>query len=436
VVCSGFTLPPFALMTDPALPKPGRAAFAFIFVTVMLDMLALGIMVPVLPKLVLTFKGGDIAAAASITGVFGFFWAAMQFVFSPVLGSLSDRYGRRLVILLSNVGLGLDYVLMALAPSLEWLFVGRLISGITAASFSTAGAYIADVTPAAERAKRFGMLGAAFGLGFIVGPAVGGVLGDISLRLPFWAAAGLSLLNAAYGFFVLPESLPPEKRSDFSWRRANPLGSLKLLRSHGGLIGLASAAFLYYLAHESLPSMYVLYTDYRYDWSERDVGLALAAVGLSSTIVSAALIGPAVARMGERRTLLFGLFFGALSFLCYGLAPTSLLFLAGIPLGGLLGLTGPSMQALMTQRVKPSEQGQLQGALSSMRGISGMVGPLLFTQIFAVAIRGDRLPHLPGAPYLLSAVLIVAAVLLSWRVARPAVRESVPSEQAARSTGA
>lgn len=432
MVCSGFTLLRFALMTDQAPPKPGRAAFAFIFITVALDMIALGIMVPVLPKLVLAFKGGDIAGAASVTGVFGFTWAAMQFVFSPVLGSLSDRYGRRLVILLSNFGLGLDYVLMALAPSLEWLFVGRVISGITAASFSTASAYIADVTPSEKRAARYGMLGAAFGLGFIVGPAVGGVLGDISLRLPFWAAAGLSLVNAAYGFFVLPESLPPERRSDFKWRRANPLGSLKLLRSHGGLIGLATAAFLYYLAHESLPSIFVLYTDYRYDWSERDVGLALAAVGITSTIFSAALVGPTVARLGERRALLFGLLLGNVAFLCYGLSPTSLFFLAGIPFGGFLGLAGPAMQALMTQRVKPSEQGQLQGALSSMRGISGMIGPLLFTQIFAIAIRGDSLPHLPGAPYLLSAVLVVGAVLLSWRVAHRHVPEAIPSEQVAR----
>jgi DHA1 family tetracycline resistance protein-like MFS transporter len=204
---------------------------------------------------------------------------------------------------------------------------------------------------------------------------------------------------------------------------------LKLLRSHGGLIGLAAITFLYYLAHESLPSMFVLYTDYRYGWGEREVGLALAAVGLSSTIVSGALIGPAVARLGERRALLAGLLFGALAFLCYGLAPTGLLFLAGIPFGGLMGLTGPAVQALMSRRVKPSEQGQLQGALSSMRGISSMIGPVLFTQIFAVAIRGDRVPHLPGAPYLLSAVLIVGAVLLSWRVARSRVPESIPSEQ-------
>jgi DHA1 family tetracycline resistance protein-like MFS transporter len=276
------------------------------------------------------------------------------------------------------------------------------------------------------------MLGAAFGLGFIVGPAVGGVLGDISLRLPFWAAAGLSLVNAAYGFFVLPESLPPERRSDFNWRRANPLGSLKLLRSHGGLIGLAAASFLYYLAHESLPSMFVLYTDYRYDWSERDVGLALAAVGITSTIFSAVLVGPTVARLGERRALLSGLLLGTLAFLFYGLAPTSLIFMVGIPFGGFLGLAGPAMQALMTQRVKPSEQGQLQGALSSMRGISGMIGPLLFTQIFAIAIRGDTLPHLPGAPYLLSAVLIIGAVSLAWRVAHRHVPEAIPSEQVAQ----
>jgi DHA1 family tetracycline resistance protein-like MFS transporter len=231
---------------------------------------------------------------------------------------------------------------------------------------------------------------------------------------------------------VLPESLPPERRSDFNWRRANPLGSLKLLRSHGGLIGLAAAAFLFYLAHESLPSIYVLYTDYRYSWSERDVGLALAAVGITSTIFSAVLVGPSVARLGERWALLSGLLLGTLSFLFYGLAPTSLLFLVGIPFGGFLGLAGPAMQALMSQRVKPSEQGQLQGALSSMRGISGMIGPLLFTQIFAIAIRGDSLPHLPGAPYLLSALLVVAAVLLSWRVAHRSVPKAIPSEQVAQ----
>lgn len=406
------------MTTAQPLRTPNRATFAFIFVTVMLDMLALGIMIPVLPKLIIAFEGGDRAGAASVTGLFGFIWAAMQFVFSPVLGTLSDRFGRRLVILLSNFGLGLDYVLMAMAPSLEWLFVGRLISGITAATVSTASAYIADVTPAEQRAARFGMLGAAFGMGFIVGPAVGGILGNFSLRLPFWAAAGLSLVNAAYGFFILPESLPPERRTEFSWQRANPVGSMKLLRSNGVLFGLAAATFLYYLAHESLPSMFVLYTDYRYGWSERMVGLTLAAVGVCSTIVSAVLVGPAVKRLGERQALLVGLAFGTAEFLCYGLAPTGALFLVGIPFGALLGLAGPSMQSLMSRRVESSHQGQLQGALSSLRGITGMMGPVLFTQIFAVAIRDASLPHLPGAPYLLAGALMVGGLLLSGRVTR------------------
>lgn len=413
------------MKTAQDLPKPNRAAFVFIFITVLLDMLALGIMLPVLPKLIIAFEGGDRASAASITGVFGLTWAAMQFVFSPVLGTLSDRYGRRPVILLSNLGLGLDYVLMALAPSVSWLFAGRLISGITAASFSTAGAYIADVTPADQRAARYGMLGAAFGLGFIVGPAVGGVLGDISLRLPFWAAAGLSLVNAAYGFFILPESLAPERRSAFAWSRANPLGSLKLLSSHRELLGLTAVTFLAYLAHESLPSMFVIYADYRYGWGERAVGLALAVVGVCQTIVAATLVGPAVKRLGERRALYAGLLCAVLAFLAYGLAPTGALMLLGIPFGALQGLANPAMQALMTRQVEPSNQGQLQGALSSLRGITGMMGPVLFTQVFAISVRGGTaLPHLPGAPYLLAASLAVGGLLLSWRVTSPA---SAPS---------
>jgi DHA1 family tetracycline resistance protein-like MFS transporter len=409
--------------------RPGKAAFAFIFVTVVLDMLALGLMAPVLPKLILGFQGGDVAGAASITGIFGFAWALMQFVFSPVLGALSDRYGRRPVVLLSNLGLGLDYVLMALAPSLGWLFVGRVISGITAASFSTASAYISDVTPPERRAAKFGMLGAAFGLGFIVGPAAGGFLGDVDLRLPFWVAAGLSLANAIYGFFILPESLPPERRAAFTWRVANPLGALKLLRSYPGMLGLATAAILYYLAHEALPSMFVLYTDYRYGWTERMVGGALATVGVCTTLVSAVLVGPAVARLGERRALLLGLFFGLLGFAVYAVAPTGMLFLAGIPLVSLWGLAGPSMQALMTRRVGPTQQGQLQGAISSMRAITGMVGPLLFTQSFAVAIRQSGALHLPGTPYGLATVLIAGSLLLAWYVTQPAVSNPTPSAE-------
>jgi len=405
----------------PGEPRPpSKAAFAFIFVTVALDMLALGIMVPVLPKLVIELEGGDIARAAGVTGAFGFTWNAMQFLFSPLVGATSDRFGRRPIILLSNLGLGLDYVLMALAPNLAWLFAGRVISGITAASFSTAVAYIADVTPPDKRAKYLGMVGAAFGLGFIVGPALGGLLGQISLRLPFWVAAGLSLVNAAYGLFVLPESLPHEKRATFAWAKANPLGSLDLLRSEPALLGLALVAFIDYVAHESLPSCFVLYTDYRYAWNERDIGLVLAAVGVATTIVQAGLTGPAVKKLGERGALIVGTSFGALAFAFYGGAPTGALFLLGIPCGAVWGIAAPALQALMTRRVDPTHQGRLQGSLASIRGIGGMIGPLLFTQAFAAAIRPGAAVRVPGVPYLLAAALLVLCTVVSVRVTRPA----------------
>jgi DHA1 family tetracycline resistance protein-like MFS transporter len=401
-------------------PRPTRAAFAFVFVTVALDMLALGIIVPVLPKLVVRFEGGDIASAATVVGVFGTAWAGMQFLGSPLLGALSDRFGRRPVILLSNLGLGLDYVLMAVAPSLAWLFVGRVISGLTSASYATASAYIADVTPPEQRAGQFGKLGAAFGLGFVVGPAVGGLLGGISLRFPFWGAAALSLANAAYGFFILPESLPRDRRAPFTWARAHAVGSLRLLRSHPMLMGLAGAAFLSFLAHVSLPSMFVLYTDYRYGWSEAMVGLCLSAIGISSAVVAAAVVGPTVRRLGERRAVLAGLGFGLLGFVAYGLAPTGAAFLVGVPFMGLWGLSGPATQALLSRRVAPTEQGRLQGAVGSLRGITGMIGPLLFTQTFALAISPRRGVHVPGAPYMLAALLLTGAVYLAWHVTRPA----------------
>jgi DHA1 family tetracycline resistance protein-like MFS transporter len=395
-------------------PRHGRAAFAFIFVTVLLDMLALGIIVPVLPKLIIRFEHGNMSMAATQTGVFAFVWAAMQFVFAPVMGALSDRFGRRPVVLLSNFGLGCDYIMMAVAPTLSWLFLGRVISGITSASFPTANAYIADVTPAEQRAAKFGMLGAAFGLGFIIGPALGGMLGGMGLRYPFWAAAGLSLANAAYGFFILPESLPKERRAAFSLRKANPMGSLKLLRSHRELFGLATAMFLYYNAHEALPSMFVIYTDYRYHWSAQLTGWALAGVGVGSTIVSAALISLAIKRLGEIRTMFTGMLCGVAGFAFFALAPSTAIFVIGIPFLSLWGLASPAMQALMTKRVGPSEQGQLQGALMSLFGVAGMIGPLVFTQVFALAIAPSRAVQFPGAPYWLAAALLAGSLLLAW----------------------
>lgn len=402
-----------------AARAPTRAAFLFIFVTVALDMLAVGIMAPILPKLILQFEGGNMTDAARLTGIFGVVWAAMQFLFSPVLGALSDRFGRRPVILASNFGLGLDYFLMALAPTIGWLFVGRVISGITAASFSTASAYIADVSTPEQRPRRFGMLGAAFGLGFIVGPAIGGFLGSVDLRFPFWAAGILSLLNALYGLFVLPESLPKERRRAFSLSRASSLGSLRLLGSHKELAGLAVAMVLYFLAHEALPSMFVLYTTHRYGFDERQVAWALSGVGLASAIVSGGLVGPIVKRIGERRALLLSLSAGLVGYLVYALAPTGWVFLCGIPLLGLWGLTGPSVQSLLSQRVSGGEQGQLQGTIAALRSLTGIFGPLLFTQVFAFAIEPARSVQVPGAPYFLGAVLLLLSIGVALKVARP-----------------
>jgi DHA1 family tetracycline resistance protein-like MFS transporter len=408
-------------MSSPtAAPPPARqAAITFIFITVVLDVLAMGIIIPVLPRLVQDFLGGDTARAAEMFGVFATVWALMQFFCSPIIGMLSDRFGRRRVILLSNFGLGLDYIVMALAPTIGWLFVGRVISGITGASFTTAGAYIADVTPKEKRASSYGILGAAWGLGFVLGPALGGILGAVNPRLPFWAAAGMTLLNALYGLFVLPESLPPEKRTPrFVWARANPLGSLKLLRSHHELFGLASVNFLYYLAHQVLQSVMVLYVGYRYNWNARTVGLTLAVIGIGSVIVQGGLVRPVVARIGDRRALFTGLVFGTLGFAAWGLAPTGVLFLAAIPLGSLMGFYGPAAQGLMTHRVSASEQGQLQGANSSVQGIAGLVGPGIFTWTFARFIRPDSAWQAPGAPFLLGSLILVTALLIALRVTR------------------
>jgi DHA1 family tetracycline resistance protein-like MFS transporter len=378
-------------------------------------MFALGLILPILPKLVESFVDNDTASAARIFGLFGTAWAVMQFFFSPVLGGLSDRFGRRPVVLLSNLGLALDYVLMALAPSLTWLFVGRVISGITSASVSTAFAYIADVTPAEQRAAVFGKVGVAFGAGFILGPAVGGLLGGMDPRLPFWVAAGLSFANTLYGLLILPESLPPDRRSPFRWKSANPLGALHLLRSDRVVAGLSVVNFLAQVAHVVLPSTFVLYATYRYGWDTTTVGLTLAMVGICSIAVQGAAIGPMVRRFGERRALLLGLGCGAVGFLIYGAAPTGPLFWLGIPVMALWGVAGAATQALTTQLVAPDQQGQLQGATNSVQSVSQLVGPFLFTLTFAYFIGNQAPLKLPGAPFLLAALLMLLALLIAAR---------------------
>lgn len=450
--------------------SPRRAAIAFIFVTVVLDVLSLGVTIPVAPKLIegmvlnrYLSSAGDTAQRVPVEiasevietirqapdrasagqalqsnfgqlsetqrarmlevpldritgrasyyyGLFGAVWALMQFIFSPIMGALSDRFGRRRVILISCLGLGLDYILMALAPNLLWLFIGRILSGITAASFATAGAYIADVTPPEKRAASYGLFGAAWGIGFVFGPGLGGLLGETWLRLPFWVAGGLTLINAAYGFFVLPESLAEEHRSKFSWKRANPLGSLKLLRSHPELLGLASVLLIYQLAHQVLQSVFVLYAGHRYNWGPEKVGTTLMVVGIFGILMQGFIVRRTAPLLGERRMLFIALIFGGLGYMIYGLANTGWLFWAAIPVFSLVGFFNPAIQGLMTRRVSPREQGQLQGANSSLMGIAGMVGPLIFTAVFSAAISPTATVQIPGAPFLLATALHVLAI--------------------------
>ncbi|MGJ7526391.1 TCR/Tet family MFS transporter [Variovorax sp. GB1P17] len=413
-------------------PRARRAALAFIFVTVLIDFLAFGLILPGLPHLVERLAGGSTATAAYWIAVFGTAFAAIQFICSPIQGALSDRFGRRPVILLSCLGLGVDFVFMALADSLPWLFVGRVVSGVFAASFTIANAYIADVTPPEQRARSYGIVGAAFGLGLVIGPVLGGQLSHIDARLPFWFAAGLTMLSFCYGWFVLPESLPPERRArKFDWSHANPVGSLVLLKRYPQVFGLAAVIFLVNLAQYVYPSVFVLFADYQYHWKEDAVGWVLGLVGVLSVGVNALLIGPGVKRFGERRTLLFGMGFGVLGFVIYGLADAGWMLLAALPFGTLLAFAGPSAQALVTEQVDAAEQGRIQGALTSLVSVAGIVGPAMFAGSFGYFIGADAPVHLPGAPFFLAAAFLGIGVLIAWRYTRRKVTAAAVVEPAA-----
>jgi len=399
------------------------AALPFIFVTVLLDMLAFGIIMPVLPRLITEFVNGDMAQSSRYMGLFVTTWALMQFFCSPILGVLSDRFGRRPVILLSNFGLGLDYLVMALAPTIYWLLLGRVLSGITSSSIPTANAYITDVVPAEKRSWAFGIFGVAFGIGFVLGPAIGGWLGAINPRLPFWVAGIFSFVNASYGFFVLPESLARERRqTSLQWKNANPIGALNLLRSHHELFGLAGVNFLGYLAHEVYIAVFVLYVIFRYGWDQKAIGISLALVGISSMVVSAGLVGPFVKKFGERNSLFSGLVFGSIGFAIFGWAPAGWIFLVGMAVNALWSLSGPPSLTLMSQRVSPSEQGKLQGALGSLRGVAMVIGPGIFSSTFAFFIAPTHL--VPGAPWYLAAVLLIASLVVALIVAPKAAPTS------------
>ena len=402
---------------------PRRGALVFIFVTVALDMVALGVIAPVFVPLVVRFLHDDITHAAAVVGGFGTVFALMQFGWAPFLGVLSDRIGRKPVIVLSNIGMAVDYAVMALAPNLAWLVAGRIVSGITAANATTASAYVADVTPAEKRADAFGMIGAAFGLGFVLGPAIGGLCGQIDPRLPFWVAGALSLLNGVYGAFVLPESLAPAHRAArFAWSKANPLGALRLLRRHHELTALGLVTFTSTLAGVVMQSTWVLYVTARYGWGPGATGVSLAVVGITSSIAQAVVIAPFVKRFGERASLFWGIAFGALGLVGCGLAPSGWWFFLSIVPLCLWGLAPAAGQAMMTRRVTPQEQGELQGAIGSIRGLATLFGPAIFTTAFAIGFGHG----VPGAAWYLGALLLAAAVL---PVLRPAPADGAAAAQ-------
>jgi DHA1 family tetracycline resistance protein-like MFS transporter len=407
--------------------QPRAAAFGFVFATALMNSVSFGIMIPILPNLIKAMNGGDTAAASTWNAVFATVWGLMQFFCGPILGMLSDRFGRRPVMLISIFGLFVDFLFMALAPNLQWLFVGRVFNGITASSFSTANAYVADITPPEKRARNFGIMGSAFGVGFILGPTIGGILGQHNLRWPFFAAAALCAINWIYGLLVLPESLPPERRSRIDWARANPVGSLLFLRSTPNLLGLASVGLLFQLGFTVLPTIFVLYTGFRYGWTPQILGFTFMATGISQIVVQAFLVGPAVRAIGERGAVLVGLAAGAVAFVVYGLAPTGWAYLCGIPIFALTGFMNPGLMGLMSQRVGPTHQGQLQGAFQSLQGIASFTAPSFFGFVFAWAVRRDSTLHLPGLPILASAALMAMGFLLSLRVATPAVRSQPAS---------
>ncbi|MBB4128664.1 DHA1 family tetracycline resistance protein-like MFS transporter [Xanthomonas translucens] len=405
--------------SSPPAARTRRAALVFIFITLLIDVLAFGVIIPVLPGLVRGFTGGDFASAAKWVGWFGFLFAALQFVSSPVQGALSDRYGRRPVILASCLGLGVDFAVMALAQSLPLLLLARVVSGVFSASFTTANAYIADITTPDKRAQAYGMIGAAFGLGFVIGPLLGGWLGSYHLRAPFWFAAALALLNFLYGLWVLPESLAPERRTPrLDWKHANPFGALRLLRSYPQVFALAAVIFLANLAHYVYPSIFVLFAEYEYQWGPKQVSWVLAVVGVCSIVVNALLVARVVRRLGERGALLFGLGCGVAGFAIYSVAGSGAMFLLGVPVSALWAVASPSAQAIVTRHVGADAQGRVQGALMSLVSLAGIVGPLLYTWVFALFIGKHAPAHLPGAPWLLAALLLAAGWVVAWRRAR------------------
>ncbi|MEA5257348.1 TCR/Tet family MFS transporter [Arcicella aquatica] len=390
-------------------------AIVFIFITILIDVLGIGIIIPVLPKLLQELTGKGLSEASQYSGVMMAAYACMQFIFSPILGGLSDKYGRRPIILGSLFGFGLDYILLGFAPTIAWLFVGRIIAGITGASFTTASAYIADISNDENRSKNFGMIGAAFGVGFIIGPVIGGVLGDIGVRVPFFVAAALTLLNWLYGYFVLPESLKVENRRDFDWKRANPVGSLKSLGRYPVVLGLVGAFFCLQLAGQTHPSTWSYFTMKEFNWTLAEVGYSLSFVGLVVAIVQGGLNRIINPKLGDRNSVMVGLLFYAAGFALFALATKGWMMYAFMIPFGLGGIAGPALQSIISKQVPANEQGELQGGLTSLQSVTTIFGPLLASNLFAYFSAENAPVFFPGAAFMMAAVLTIIALLIALK---------------------
>lgn len=392
-----------------------KNAIVFILITVLIDVIGIGIIIPINPSLIQELTGGDVSQASSYALILVFIYSFMQFIFSPIIGGLSDQFGRRPVLLFSLFGFGIDYILLALAPTVGWLFVGRLISGITGASFSTASAYIADVTEPEKRAQSFGMIGAAFGLGFIIGPSLGGILGEFGSRVPFWVSAGLSLVNWLYGYFILPESLKPENRRKFDFKRANPIGSLMNLKKYPFILTLVASLFLVYVSGYATQGTWSFYTIEKFGWSEMEIGLSLGFVGLMVAIVQGGLIRVIIPKFGKEKALFFGLAINSIGLLAFAFASSSWMMYAIVVPFALGGIANPAFQGIISSQVNSNEQGELQGALTSLMSVAAIIGQPLMLGLFRTFTKENAVLYFPGAPFFVGSILSVISLFLTIR---------------------
>ena len=395
--------------------KNRKAALGFIFITLLLDVIGLGIIIPVIPALIQELTGGSISEASRYGGWLIASYALVQFLCAPIVGALSDKYGRRPILLLSLLGFGLDYLVLAVAPTIGWLFLARIIAGVFGASFTTGAAYIADVSSAEKRAQNFGLLGAAFGLGFIIGPVTGGILGEIGPRVPFYAAALVTFLNLTYGYFILPESLHKENRREFEWSRANPLGALFALKRYPSVAGLIGALTFIYLASHAIQGTWTYFSMEKFNWSESMVGYSLGLVGIMSALVQGLLIRIIIPKIGEYNTMITGIIFNICGCLLFSMASEGWMLLCFIIPYSLGGIAGPAIQGILSNQIPDNEQGQLQGALTSMMAATGIIGPLMMTSIFAYFTAENAPIYFPGAPFVTGAVLVAICLFLILR---------------------